>query len=93
MYHPDGYQRRVKKIGMEANNTSDVYEKGFEILFILFEKASEKKSEKALYEFIGTLLECSFEEVRDMDPFTLMTKLKEIADWEQWRSFFKLAVR
>lgn len=88
-----GIKEDLKKIGMEANSINDIYANGFEILFSLFEKVCEKKSEKPIYEFLGTLLECKWEEVRDMNPVELFEKLKEVANWKQWQGFFKMAVR
>lgn len=87
-----GIKDDLKKLGMQANNAKDVYELGFEVIFDLFEKACNKKSERPIYEFIATLLECKWEEVRDMNPIDLIEKLKEVADWNQWKVFFKTAV-
>ena len=88
-----GIKDELKKIGMEANSMNDIAANGFEIVYTLFEKVCEKKSERPIYEFIGTLLECKWEEVRDMNLIDLTEKLKEIANWKQWQGFFKTAVR
>ena len=87
-----GVKEDLKQIGLEANSVKDVTERGFEVAYILFAKVCEKKSEKPIYEFVATLLECKWEEVRDMDPVELLEKLKEVANIADWKRFFKMAV-
>lgn len=88
-----GIKDELKKLGMKANSAKDIYEMGFEAIFDLFEKACEQKSEQPIYEFIATLFECEWEEIRDMNPIKLIEKLKEVADVATWKAFFKTAVR
>jgi hypothetical protein len=83
----------LKKIAMEANNVNDITSNGFEIVYRLFEIVCEKKSERPIYELIATLLECKWEEARDMNPIELIGKLKEVANMAEWKAFFKTAVR
>ncbi len=87
-----GIKDELKKVGMEASNVNDIASNGFEIIYTLFEKVCEKKSEKPIYEFVATLLECKWEEVRDMNPLELIEKLKDVANITEWKAFFKMAV-
>ena len=88
-----GVKEELKKIGIEANSVKDITDKGFEIVYMLFEKVCAEGSEKPIYEFVAGLLDCTWEEVRNMDPIELFGKLKEVANWNQWLGFFKMAVR
>ena len=88
-----GLKDELKEIGLKANSVNDISAMGFDVAYGLFEKACEKGSEKPIYEFIAALLECKWEEVRDMDPLDLFEKLKGIANWQQWKGFFKTAAR
>lgn len=88
-----GIKEDLKEIGLKANSIKDINEKGFEVIFTLFEKVCAEGAEKPIYEFVSTLLECKWGEVRDMNPIDLIEKIKEVADWKQWKAFFKMAVR
>ena len=95
--------RLIKQIGLKeeikevASKSSEMLEDpmslGFELIFTLIEKFSEKQSEKALYEFLAGPLEITAAEVEKMELFELIEQLKEVADIAKWASFLKLAVR
>lgn len=61
---------------------------GFDIIYTIFEKATEVKGEKALYTFISKLFECKPSEVEVMDPVEMLDKLVEVASIEKWKAFF-----
>lgn len=88
-----GIKDELKKKAMEVNSVNDIASNGFEIIYSLFEKVCEKKSEKPIYEFVATLLECKWEEVRDANPIEIIGKLKDVANISEWKSLFIMAVR
>lgn len=88
-----GIKNELKEIAMKINTDEDQYSVGFEIIFGLIEKVSEKNSEDYLYEFLSKPLEVTKDEVRTMDPVELVEKLFTIASVDKWKSFFNLAIR
>lgn len=62
---------------------------GYEVLFNIMEKAASTKTEAAIYEFLAGPLEMEPEEVENMELLTVIQQLKECADMENWKGFFK----
>lgn len=61
---------------------------GAEVIYSLIERAIDNNSEKKIYEFLGSIMECEPKDVADMDPISLFEKIKEITDFEQWKKVF-----
>ncbi len=84
-----GIKDEVKSIAMKVDKASDLKEElGFDLLFNIFEKATAKKGEKALFEFFAGIFEMSPEDVSRMDPVDFMDTVLEAADIEKWKAFF-----
>lgn len=85
-----GMKEEIKAIAMQANNMSDLAkeEVGFEVLFNLLDKATQKKSEKLIYEFLGNILEEDPEAIEKSDPVELIDKIVQVAEPEKWKAFF-----
>ena len=81
--------REVAKQAEESKTKKVRFDMGFDLIFGVIEKATQENAEKEIYIFIADLLECSWEEVRDMDPITLFDRLEEVANVEMWKNFFK----
>lgn len=90
-----GIKDEIKRIAMEANSVSDLSkpEVGFDVIYALFEKATEEKSEKELYKFCARLFECDAKDVAHMDAIEFIDKLLEVANVEQWKAFFTRVAR
>ncbi|MGO5053586.1 hypothetical protein ACTQ6A_13960 [Lachnospiraceae bacterium LCP25S3_G4] len=76
-------------VEMAREKKTSVSELGFDIIFKLLEKVSGSKTELEIYEFLSGPLECSVKEVKEMDIISLVTGLKDCADFESWKVFFK----
>lgn len=61
---------------------------GIDMICNIFEKAIQKKSENALFEFFANIFEMSTDEVKQLDPIDFINKIFEVADVERWKSFF-----
>lgn len=61
---------------------------GVDLLLGILERAATQQGETEIYIFISELLECEPDEVRTMDPITLMENLEKVADIERWKNFF-----
>jgi hypothetical protein len=87
-----GIKDEVKKIAMKANSVKDIAdnqeELGFELLFTVFEKATQKKSENELFNFFAGIFEMPVEEVKELDPVDFIDKVLESAEIDKWKAFF-----
>lgn len=87
-----GIKDEVKAIAMKANNVKELAENkesiGFELLFGIFEKATQKKAERELFEFFANIFEMPPQEVQSLDPVDFVDKVIEAADVEKWKAFF-----
>lgn len=90
-----GIKDELKKLLASKDDIKDLTAEslGFDIIFLIVEKASTKASEKAIYEFVGNLLEMDPEEVAHLDPTDFIEKVSDIATSEQWKSFFTSVVK
>lgn len=83
-----GIKEELKNVCMKANNMQDIYESGFEIMYGLFDKATEEKAEKALYDFFAGIFEEPAEDLAESDPVEFIEKLMQAAEPEKWKAFF-----
>lgn len=96
------FVRMTKKIGITEELKEMILSKdsiqeltaesfGYDLIFLLFDKAAEENSENELYKFLSGPMEMQPEEVKKTDPVELMEMLKELAEPEKWKSFFTQA--
>lgn len=90
-----GIKEEIRKIVMEADSLHDIHSNaeqvGFDLMFGIFEKAIQKKSEEKLFEFFSGLFEMETEAVKNMDPVDFIEGIMQIANMEKWRAFFSRA--
>lgn len=86
-----GIKEEIKEIAMKATNLSDVNveELGFNLIFAIFEKATQKKAEQELFEFFAGIFEMKTEEAMKLDPVDFLDRVMEAADVEKWKVFFR----
>lgn len=90
-----GVREEIREVALKAEESKTKkirVDMGFDLMFGILEKATQEKAENEIYQFLSGIFECDPEEIRVMDPFVLFEKLGEVADFEKWKSFFKLAV-
>lgn len=78
----------VAKRAEESKGKKIKIDMSFDLFFGILEKAVQENAEKEIYKFIANLFECDPEEVRKMNPIKLFEKLLEVANIEEWKSFF-----
>lgn len=86
-----GVREEVREVALRAEESKGKKIKvdfGFDLLFGVFEKATQENAENEIYKFIADLFECEPEEVRHMPPIELFKKLEQVANIEEWKSFF-----
>lgn len=88
-----GITEELKKLIMSKDSIQDLTAEsfGYDLIFLLFDKAAEDNSESEVYKFLSGPLEMEPEEIKKTDPIELMEMLKGIAEPEKWKSFFTSA--
>lgn len=86
-----GAKELIKAIAQQADNAKDVWSLGFDALWDLFDLATEKGGESAIYEFLAGPFEMTTAEVADLELDVLMSNLKQLADENNLSGFFKSA--
>ena len=84
-------KEEIKKVTI--GNGQDVEALGFDLLFTILISCSDKEVEAEIYEFLASLFEMEVEEVKRLDPIETFEKIKQVADWSKWQSFFSLGVK
>lgn len=94
--------RTVKKLGLrekfmtlarEANNGKDVWDRGFDLIWGLFDVATEVNGEMAIYEFLAGPFEMTPEEVQNLDLDVLFSNVQQMVAENNLAFFFNSAAR
>lgn len=88
-----GLKEEFKKIAQEANEVREIWDKGFDLVWTLFDKATEVGGESAIYEFLAGPFEMTPEEVADLDLDILIENCKHLARENNLGAFFKSAAK
>lgn len=88
-----GLKEEFKKIAQEANEIKDVWDKGFDLIWQLFDSATESNGEVAIYEFLAGPFEMTPEEVADLDLDVLIENCQALARDNNLGAFFKSAAK
>lgn len=86
-----GIKDDVQKIAKEANSASDIWGMGFDLIWSIFDKATEVSGEKNIYEFLAGPFEMTAEQVADMDLDKLIEACKKLGEENNLTGFFKFA--
>lgn len=88
-----GIKDRIYQIAQQANNAQDIWDRGFDVVWSLFDAATESEGEGALYEFLAGPFEMTADEVRDLDLELLLENLQQLAAENNLAAFFKFAAK
>lgn len=88
-----GVKEHVRKIAQEADTVKDVWNKGFELMWELFDTATEKNGEAILYEFFSGPFEMTVDEVAHLHIDELINKLQQLAEENNLTVFFRSAAK
>ena len=88
-----GLKERFRTLAQEANNAQEVWDRGFDVLWSLFDAATEEGGETALYDFLAGPFEMTPDEVRDLDVDVLLENLQQLARDNNLANFFKSAAK
>ena len=88
-----GLKEEMKQIAQDANEMKDVWDKGFDLIWQLFDTATETNGESVIYEFLAGPFEMTPEEVADLDLDILIENCKQLAQENNLGAFFKSAAK
>lgn len=88
-----GLREKFKTIAMESNTGKDVWDRGFDLIWDLFDAATEAEGEHALYEFLAGPFEMTPAEVGNLDLDVLFSNLQQMAADNNLLVFFKSAAK
>ena len=88
-------KEEIKKVTVGKNITTekDAEQLGFDLLFTILVNCSDETVETEIFKLLASLFECDIEEVRKMNPIETFKKIKEVADWKEWKAFFSFAAK
>lgn len=88
-----GVKDKIQTIAKDASNVQDVWDRGFDLIWGIFDLATEAEGENALYEFLAGPFEMQPREVEDLDFEVLFGNLKQLAEENNLNLFFKSAAK
>lgn len=88
-----GIKEDLKKFAEGINADQKQEEVGIDLLILIFERATDESSEQLIYEFLSGPFEVTPDVVKEMELFTLVESLFEVADIEKWKGFFQGVLR
>ena len=88
-----GVKEQFRAVAQQANSMVDVWDKGFDLIWSLFDVATEPEGEGAIYEFLAGPFEVTPEELADLDLDKLMEGLQQLARENNLANFFKFAAK
>ena len=86
-----GVKDRIQAIARNADSVKDAWGQGFDLLWDVFDAATESEGEQHLYVFLAGPLEMTPEAVADLPIPDLFASLKELAEENDLAGFFKSA--
>lgn len=86
-----GLKEQIRTIAQNADTAKDVWDNGFDFLWTLFDAATEKEGESAIYEFLAGPFEMTPKQVSELDLDVLMANLRQLAEENNLAGFFKTA--
>lgn len=88
-----GMKEKFRAIAQQAENVKDVWGMGFDIIWDLFDTATENTGENAIYEFLAGPFEMTPADVADLDFDVLTENLETLAKENNLPAFFKNAAK
>lgn len=88
-----GLKEKFRAIAEESDTAKDVFSKGYDLIWDLFDTATEQNSEAEIYAFLAGPLEMTPEEVKHLHLDKLLESLQQLAVENNLVGFFKSAAR
>lgn len=86
-----GLKEQIRIVAEESDNIQDIWNRGFDFIWNLFDIATEQVGEGYIYEFLSGPFEMTPEEVRDLDIDILLANIQQLVQENNLGAFFKFA--
>ena len=86
-----GIKEELKETAQKSASVKDVWDNGFDLIWGLFDKATEKEGEKHLYAFLAGPFEMKPDEIRSLEFEPLWSMLEQLVKENNLADFFKRA--
>jgi hypothetical protein len=86
-----GIKSEIESITKKADNIKDAWAQGFELIYNIFDKATEVNGEKELYKFLSGPFEMTAQEVENLEISVFFDMIKQLASENNLAGFFKSA--
>lgn len=86
-----GVKDQIRELALKANSAADVWAHGFDFVWNLFDIATEKNGEAAIYEFLAGPFEMTPEEVSDLELDALIGNVQQLVEENNLAGFFRSA--
>lgn len=83
----------LKEITSNITEESNKMEIGMDLMYAIFDKATEKQTEQEIYKFLSRPFEVKPEEVEKMGLFEVVENFSKVANLEEWKAFLKQAAK
>ena len=88
-----GLKEQFRELALKANSVTDMWADGFDFVWNLFDAATERPGETALYEFLSGPFEMTPEQVADLNLDVLIENLQKLVKENNIGTFFSIAAR
>lgn len=86
-----GIKDKFRTIAQNAESGQDVWNSGFDLIWELFDAATEANGEKHIYDFLAGPFEMPAKAIADLELDQLMEMLKQLARENNLAGFFRHA--
>lgn len=86
-----GIKSEIESIAVKSDNLKDAWGKGFELIYNIFDHATEVNGEKELYKFLAGPFEMTAKEIEDLDISVFFEFIKQLASENNLTGFFRSA--
>lgn len=88
-----GVKEQFRTIAQDADSAADVWNKGFDLIWGLFDVATETNGENEVYNFLSGPFEMTPEEVKQLPIDMLLDNMRQMVTENNLSIFFKSAAR
>jgi hypothetical protein len=85
-------KEELYRIVTDSDNTNKL-SLGIDFALSIMAGISEEKTEKEIYKFLASVLECSEQDIEESDPMILIDRLTQDEGHEQWADFFSKVLK
>lgn len=88
-----GLKDKFKTLAQEVGSAKEAWDRGFDVIWELFDAATEINGEQAIYDFLAGPFEMTPEEVADLEIDVLFANCQQLAAENNLGNFFKSAAK